>query len=458
MGTSPVHRTPLEIWEMILQAATKSTLFPFIDGNGEESVLVGSIIPNIHLFGDSCHPFTLYARNQQTFNRLRRVCRVWNELLIRIGTHQKWAFTNLFNKHYPSFDANHPPQRVCIDGGYRSHICANNQKSCVTQMWRQSWNVNQSPMSVMDHVLYLEQSIGQLSHARIAILGSFPTRPSQLLDRMPSIQAVSINLFALRTTFSMADLELGISLKRLTHLQLHHIGGGELAICNSTKLDLSSIVYLSIRFVNAYLEPGSMQQSRPFDKWTLGRLQSLCIGGRMTVDLLEEIIPFLIRCGETITEFLLDICSRDWRTCPSDVCASNKFLRNLWGYLPHLSVLGFEMDALGVILFSIPYRHYTSSKPVNLFVLPPEESSRDAYSSTTKLCFSSAWQAFEGGIIDKIYFAESQDLLLTPRDMYSKPTKDSPLKRFIEYCLRYGLPVYDINGWQICSNRRIPWT
>ncbi|PVF99671.1 hypothetical protein CPB86DRAFT_283461 [Serendipita vermifera] len=454
---SSVQRAPIEVWELILQAATQSTLFPFID-IGNEKILGGSIIQNIHLFGQTCHPFSLYAQHQQTVNRLRRVCSVWNHLLKQISARQRWALTNLFNDYYPSFDGDHPPLRLCIDDGYRNHFCREATQTCLKQIWKQKWNENRDTASDIDSIVYIRRSIAVLAQIKVAILDSFTTEPDQLLDLMHSIQALSLDVYATCSTLNLSKLDLGPSIRRLTHLQLHHLDGAMCALCNDSVLDLSNLIYLSIRLWNIY-DPLGMHGPLTFDKWKLARLQSLSIGGKISMNVLEGMIPFFIRCGETATELLLDVTSpwETWKSRPWETWGNNKLFRNLWDYLPHLSVLGCEIELLGALTFSILYRNSADSKPLSLFILPNEDVHHVVHSSEPKLLFTYMWQAFEGGNLGRVYFAESPHLFLSPRPFHRKSTEGSLLGGFINYCLRYGIPIYGIDGWQFCSNKRVPW-
>jgi hypothetical protein len=72
---SAFHRTPIEIWTMILYHALATPALPFIDG--PYGYLGTDILGNMRLFPSKCALYKEFIMMKSTAETFRLVCRTW---------------------------------------------------------------------------------------------------------------------------------------------------------------------------------------------------------------------------------------------------------------------------------------------------------------------------------------------------------------------------------------------
>ncbi|PVF99668.1 hypothetical protein CPB86DRAFT_813818 [Serendipita vermifera] len=446
-----VQRIPVEIWLLILQATTTSTLFPYLD---DDSVpLSPSIIHCSDMFGVHdpkwfsyayfSHPCSQYANHHTVVARLRRVCRMWNDIIERyIAERYRWMLTDTVNFHYPPSAAvtRQRPVRLFIDEGeyvvesLRRHIIPTSSYDALKSQHEQAMPT--PSLILQDH---------DLSNVRMAVLGRVPSDAIYWLNRMKSIQALSIEA-TVRTSVwrrrHMSELLAdGHLLGKLTYLHLFEIDPTSRNLCNNFHLNLFSLRYLALHFARNHFEKHPL-----FPRWTLGGLNALSLSGDVTAAIYPQNWNDFLARVPTLSEVLFDFrLDRGFWHFDLLIC--------LWNRLPKLSHLGCIPESLGLIISVISKsgRSVDDRPPLQLFLLTNDCLDKPTtHEPIPPPRLASLTRAYQGGCFERIYLPRLQ----SGSEILPQSSKDVPTPRssLINHCLRDGIPIYDTDGWQIWTN------
>ncbi|PVF99669.1 hypothetical protein CPB86DRAFT_783552 [Serendipita vermifera] len=504
---SAAQKIPFEIWDTILRAASASSLFPYINAIDPNSrVLSPSIIDNIHLFGQPvCQQVALYTLYLSRITQLRSVCRTWNDILSEISIYHRWMITDLQFCNYPFFNSAHQPDRlvVDIDDTHSKTICTNpscrinlkvrkeENKAVSLFKWPTSiWGgqkplekdslASASPARNRKREVYLSPSA--LSQVTILELGL--TRQRDLFGMMGfvlTLRALSFDILSIYYPFRpLVEMDLGRhALQTLTHLRLYHMCPMVLRVCYATTLHFPNLVYFAMSFksgLDAYSDPYSLSYppssgiSFPMDaiwfqKWTLPKLESLCLEGEMPLSFAERLKPFFINCGQTVSQLLLDL---DWEWKQSSLQEANTLLDNIWQWFPHINTLGCTPEAAKEILtrevssvpsakgFSLFPNAHSATSTLFLLIKSHESVQKSQNTTDLELLLTELFGSFKNSRFSKIYLSTSKDDPTTnPTPGSSVPLDDILLKRvaiIVDLCVQQNIRVFDRDGWEYGSD------
>jgi hypothetical protein len=496
------RRIPVEIWETILRAASASSLFPYIDAHDPYSrVLSSSIIENVHLFRQSiCQQVAMYTRYVNRVTQLRCVCRTWSSILSHISIYHRWMITDLQFRHYPHINSTQCPDRLVIDISHSHSKSTCSNPSCAIDMKHRKKESNYSDPQV-SHMAWPQMLLSRLKDAKaqtkqsppplhdpkrgtdnrvylspsalsqVTILELRLTRRRDLFDMMgfvPALRALSFDLLSIYFPFRPTEMDLGRhAMCNLTHLRLFHMGSSTLSVCYATTLHFPNIIYLGFSFksgLDAYSEPESLvwppsppstppsEEGRWFQKWSLPKLESLCLEGEMPLTFAEHLAPFFINCGQTVSQLLLDL---DWNWTDPSLGQANTLLDNMQSWFPHISTLGCGADAARRILLRDVQPHSSPGEATSYSTDHPTISTlfllTGAFWRTQDLLadLSILLQSIK---LDRVYLSASKDdVVLDPLLESIIPAEDKPAELVTsigELCFQHGIRVFDRDGWE----------
>ncbi|PVF99667.1 hypothetical protein CPB86DRAFT_872514, partial [Serendipita vermifera] len=444
------YRIPVEIWYLTLPKATSSSLFPYEEsGDDDDSLTLSlSILHNPYLFETYQSVFTLqplyfdyrtYVNHQRNISRLRQVCRLWNDILTQQALKRyQWMFTNNSNFHYPLRSMSHQrrPQLLVVDESKEDHCLASklilrgSSRSFYPQF---AEGLPPPKFALADH---------DLSDVRFAILGDVQVNFAEVLGRMTSLRLLSLDAFSrgFPQILDSSDLQ-----RTLTHLHVFAITPTSLMRHQNSLWNFHSLRYLALQFDPVYFDnPFTFDL---FPKCKLEQLNCLSItanvqnGAERT---LENIFSRL--SASHVSELLLD--------CHWDASSrSISFLEKVRSVcFPQINILGIPYVSLGAAiesLLSTPLIHATdgkdttSSHPRGLYLFILTESSFGPASTSGSIQESeleSLGKAFQARHVERIYLSKYD-------------TQTLSIDCLVEYCLKHGIPIYDVDGCEIYMKR-----
>ncbi|PVF94404.1 hypothetical protein CPB86DRAFT_789104 [Serendipita vermifera] len=447
---SAVTRTPPEVWQMIFYAAAVSPLFPYLDiQNDQSSPLGSSILDTLYLFGEPCHPLILYSHHQTTINSLRRVCRTWNDLILRqVMSHCRWMFTDGAKFHYPPPSLTQPqsPTRILID--FDDQSCYKNDciiHKCVRKKIDAKYAHLRSFVPKFNALTLPEHD---LSKVRIVVMRTTTLDLMRLLAKMPSLQALSLNFSMPRGLSSLYLAKEFTSSQNfifsgLTHLQLFGLDQDSITGCSTFPIVMSNLLHLTLHFRNT-----NNATTTILPTWTFPQLHSLCISGRKaSPSFTQKALPTLFtRCGSlsSMPELLLDL-NIDWQGYKA-----RDLITGLWNQIPNLALLGFRHYAFLTIISSILSSPPT--KPIRILILTSSHSENynvPALPLPTHALLSMK-TAYESGHIKQIFIDKSPNGMVS-RETFEPYTGNHRVvvTSLVQFCRQHHIPIYYNDGWEI---------
>jgi hypothetical protein len=278
MESSSISRTPIEIWQLILQEAIASPLLPLT----KEGVLSTDLTENLNIFSTSCEDYRVYRDIvQATIERLRLVCRTWANLLKDSTSYV--TLTDLCSHHYPS--------QQMIKHARRVHLWTNTvcrcQRYIVTELcnfpgnlWTLSWNKE------MNDEQFLHSRI---PNVKILLLDSLMISTLKFLKPLSNLVALSLHCDPHPdVTWNMK--EISIYAPRLTHLHLEYLNEGSRLLVE--EFQHNYLRYLSLRIDH---ESNIRFSYRKTMNWTFPCLETARIHGTVHQESANHITTFISR-------------------------------------------------------------------------------------------------------------------------------------------------------------------
>jgi hypothetical protein len=400
---------PIEIWCSILHYAVISPLFPYSEQDPDNDLLSLSILHEPYLFLVYWSPLPssmqylnheIYTSCQLVLAQLRRVCRLWNQIMKRhIIPRYQWMFLDNQGSHSPrGLMIN--PQQPCL-------LVVTEYGQSRPSLVYSDYDLSRVKIVVLEHVSMTRSLVEALSSIPSLRALSFGSDNPALLSQLLGTPSV---------------------MKNLTHLHIFHIKYSDFVdFKNKPPLCFPNLRYLALHFKLYHFIDGR-RTNNLFPKWKLERLTCLSIAVANMLPGNDEALGIfferLLSSGTNmVSELLLDFRQQNIKS---------SFWERVWTvWFPHLAVLGCPAQCIADVASSLLWISTATplQNPPSLFILDQDTN------RSTPQC-RDLGEIYRVGHLKRIIVPSS--------DYYS-----SFVESLVDYCSEQKIPVYDTEGWQV---------
>lgn len=286
------ERTPPEIWSQIFNWATQWGDMP---GAGNE------ILRDITFMWYECDRFHRYLKADYTRQRLRLVCRSWNQALQAADLDKHLVITDFDTFYWPS-------QAQVMRASYIEFVTSRNYCKCRLFSWRygEDWEQLEELAKIPRPSFSSTRSSLNPDSGRIK--GPLPTKvllaercneiPKEILEDAPQLELLSWHPRpGDRIQFILCHL------KNLTHLSLWRITSDHLEQMRGS-FTIKPLKYLRLDIwptSDDTIDLDPTHPARSMSTWTFPRLMSLMITGLLNSQMKEDAEVLASRCADHIT-------------------------------------------------------------------------------------------------------------------------------------------------------------
>lgn len=321
MAESAVARTPVEIWQRILEMAIcVGPPFPIVEDG---------FVENLSVFDDECTIMATHHASELARNRLRLVCKSWDAFLNQT-THSFVPIPSYSRTTVPSDEALRTANRIQMI--YHPFVCVCHERCYLSHRW------------IMAHRGRLSRGYG-----RYCGLGDIIEQCGELNAQVLRCDIARSDLASVGSAFPCLkvlsthpgrgnwSIKLSQHFPLLTHLDID----GNVRDAFRSGLDLPNLITFSIRLLNHDASAYGQDWTTP-EIWNLPSLSYLFVEGYFGRAFIRTHLDTLLRsCGPTLQGLAIVQANR------RDVTVSGfTFPDNLWELCPNLVTLGGTAQSL----------------------------------------------------------------------------------------------------------------